>query len=82
MEINSHKNTFEGGMDMDTDVSYATNNTYRYAQNIRLVTNTNGTNGVLQNIDYIKKYEKIDALKTQKILNAIAVQYPYHDETL
>lgn len=82
MEINSHKNTFEGGMDMDTDVSYAANNTYRYAQNIRLVTNTNGTNGVLQNIDYIKKYEKIDALKTQKILNAIAVQYPYHDETL
>lgn len=82
MEINSHKNTFEGGMDMDTDVSYAANNTYRYAQNIKLVTNTNGTNGVLQNIDYIKKYEKIDALKTQKILNAIAVQYPYHDETL
>lgn len=82
MEINSHKNTFEGGMDMDTDVSYAANNTYRYAQNIRLVTNTNGTNGVLQNIDYIKKYEKIDALKTQKILNAIAVQYPYQDETL
>lgn len=82
MEINSHKNTFEGGMDMDTDVSYAANNTYRYAQNIRLVTNTNGTNGVLQNIDYIKKYEKIDALKTQKILNAIAVQYPYRDETL
>ena len=82
MEINSHKNTFEGGMDMDTDVSYAANNTYRYAQNIRLVTNTNGTNGVLQNIDYIKKYEKIDALKTQKILNAIAIQYPYQDETL
>lgn len=82
MEINSHKNTFEGGMDMDTDVSYAANNTYRYAQNIRLVTNTDGTNGVLQNIDYVKKYEKIDALKTQKILNAIAVQYPYQDETL
>ena len=82
MEINAHKNTFEGGMDMDTDMSYIANNTYRYAQNMRLVTNTNGTNGILQNIEYIKKYESIEELKKQKILNAIAVQYPYYDDTL
>lgn len=82
MEINSHKNTFEGGMDMDTDVSYAANNTYRYAQNVRLITDTNGTNGILQNINYVQKYESIDSLKSQTIINAIAVQYPYNDETL
>lgn len=82
MEINAHKNTFEGGMDMDTDVSYAANNTYRYAQNIRLVTNTNGTSGIIQNIEYIKKYEKLESLKQQNIIYAISAEYPYVDDSL
>ena len=82
MEINSQTNTFEGGLDMDTDISYANTNTYRYAENVRLVTNENGTNGILQNIEYIKQYNKIDALSGQNILYAIAAQLPDENEEL
>lgn len=76
MEIKSQTNTFEGGMDMDTDVSFMSNNTYRYAENVRLVTDTNGTNGILQNIQYIKEYLELEQLKDQTILYAIAAQIP------
>lgn len=76
MEIKSQTNTFEGGMDMDTDVAYMSNNTYRYAENVRLVTDTNGTNGILQNIQYIKEYIELEQLKDQTILYAIAAQVP------
>ena len=41
-------NTFTGGMDMDTDISMLPNNKYRYAENLRLVTNADGTTGVIQ----------------------------------
>ena len=82
MEIKSQTNTFEGGMDMDTDVAYAASNTYRYAENVRIITNENGTNGILQNIEYIRKYEKIDKLKDQNILYAISAQLPNENEEL
>lgn len=82
MEIKSQTNTFEGGMDMDTDVSYMSNNTYRYAENVRLVTDTNGTNGILQNIQYIKEYLDIEQLKDQIILHAIAAQIPDDNDEL
>lgn len=76
---NIQLNTFEGGMDMDTDVSFMAKNTYRYSQNMRLVTQTDGTNGVLQNIEYIKKYPEIEELKTQNIIKVITAKIP--DET-
>ena len=47
MEINSQVNTFEGGMDMDSDISMLRNNQYRWAENIRLLTDNAGTTGVL-----------------------------------
>ena len=49
-------NTFTSGMDLDTDVTLIANNKYRYAENVRLVTNDGGTTGVLQNIEGVKKY--------------------------
>lgn len=79
MEIKSQTNTFNGGLDMDTDVSYVSNDTYRYAENIRIVTDTNGTNGILQNIQYIKEYINIDALSNQKIIQVTVGRIP--DET-
>ena len=82
MEINSQTNTFEGGMDMDTDVTRTASNTYRYAQNVRLITNEDGTNGILQSIEYIKKYSKIDALSNQNILHVIAARIPDENEEL
>lgn len=49
-------NTFIGGMNMDTDVSLIPNNQYRYAENVRVFTNDNGTTGAIQNIEGIYKY--------------------------
>lgn len=49
-------NTFIGGMNMDTDVSLIPNNQYRYAENIRVITNDNGTTGAIQNIEGVYKY--------------------------
>lgn len=49
-------NTFLQGMNMDTDVSMIPDSQYRYAENVRIMTNDEGTTGVLQNIEGVKKY--------------------------
>lgn len=82
MEIKSQVNTFDGGMDMDTDVSYLETNKYRYAENVRLATDQRGTAGVLQNIQYFKEYAKIEALEDQTILCVIAGRLPDDDANL
>lgn len=49
-------NTFVEGMDCDTDITMLPNQRYRYAENIRVITNDEGTTGVLQGIEGVKKY--------------------------
>lgn len=49
-------NTFVGGLDLDDDVTIIPSNRYRYAENVRVLTNDNGTTSVLQNIDGIYQY--------------------------
>lgn len=49
-------NTFIGGMNMDMDVAILPDNQYRYAENIRIVTNDSGTTGAIQNIEGVKEY--------------------------
>lgn len=49
-------NTFTGGLNMDSDNSVIKNDQYKYAENIRIMTNDSGTTGVLQNIEGVKKY--------------------------
>ena len=46
-------NSFVGGMNMDIDIHAIPENQYRYAENIRIITDTEGTSGVLQNIQNI-----------------------------
>jgi len=41
-------------MDLDTDLTMLPNNKYRYAENVRVLTNDSGTTGVLQNTDNIE----------------------------
>lgn len=53
---NLQTNTFVGGMNMDADKYAIPNNSYRYAENVRVITNDEGTTGVLQNIEGVKKY--------------------------
>ena len=41
-------NSFVGGMNMDIDIHAIPENQYRYAENIRIITDTEGTSGVTQ----------------------------------
>lgn len=50
-------NTFVGGMNLDTDVTMLPNDQYRYGENVRLITDSDGTTGVLQNIQDVKLVE-------------------------
>lgn len=43
-------NIFTGGLNLDSDVSFIPKDSYRYAENIRVIANTQGTQGVLQDI--------------------------------
>ena len=56
MELNSQINTFSKGMNADIDITMLPEGQYRYAENIRLLTDADGTTGLLQNIEYIRKY--------------------------
>ena len=74
MEQNAQINTFEGGMDLDTDLSKIQSNKYRWASNVRLITDSEGTSGVLQNIEDIKQYEGgLDP--SEKILGTSVTNY-------
>lgn len=55
MEINANVNTFFKGLNLDQDVSLVQPDSIRYAENIRLTANTNGTSAILQNTSYIQK---------------------------
>lgn len=68
MELNSQINTFTKGMNLDTDVTMIPEGQYRYAENIRLLTDADGTTGMLQNIEYIRQYDKGNALEGEAIL--------------
>lgn len=56
MELNSSINTFTKGLNLDSDITMMPEGQYRYAENIRLLTNADGTTGTLQNIDHIRQY--------------------------
>lgn len=57
MKANSVQvNNFQQGMNMDTDVSMLTSQQYRYAENVRILTNDKGTSGTLQTIEGVKSY--------------------------
>ena len=47
MELNSQINTFTNGMNLDTDITMIPEGQYRYAENIRLLTDADGTTGML-----------------------------------
>jgi hypothetical protein len=83
-EINAQTNTFSGGMDLDTDLSMLASNKYRYAENIRLLSDINGLNGTIQNIEDIYKYILDDDLANNKDITILGVAtgkaYNYNDK--
>lgn len=79
MEINAQINTFNGGMNLDADVNYISKNQYKYAENVRIVTNDDGTTGVLQGIEKNKQY-KLNIKESESILGTTTTKW-YNKET-
>lgn len=82
MPNNLQTNTFTGGLDLDSDIIYLKDSQYRNAKNVRVVTNDKGTNGSLQNIDYIKEvsnelspYDKVVATATENEVAVILTKF-------
>lgn len=59
--------SFVGGMNMDADVSVIKNNSYRYAENIELISNESGTATAIQGIEGMLK------------LNNTPIQFNYYE---
>lgn len=57
MELLSQVNTFTGGLNLDDDITMLPKNQYRWATNVRLVTDNEGTSGILQNIEDVRQYD-------------------------
>lgn len=53
-------NTFLKGMNLDHDISIIPDGEYRYAENVRIITNDGGTTGAIQNIEGVKEYTWLD----------------------
>lgn len=56
MELKSQTNTFNTGLNLDDGIYAVPNSSYRYAQNIRVITNNDGQTAVLTDMENIYKY--------------------------
>lgn len=75
MELNASINTFYKGLDLDSDISVLDKNAIRYAENIRLTANSEGTSAVAQNSDYIQKYNINLPSEVSKIIGVVESKY-------
>lgn len=66
-------NTFAKGMNMDVDASLLGDDQYLYAENVRLITNDQGTTGVLQNIEGVKKYTNVSIPDNELIIGTTVI---------
>lgn len=79
MELNNQINTFTKGLDMDTDVTMIPEGKYRYAENIRIMTDAEGTTGLLQNIEHIRQY--IGGIDSTETILGTAVTSMYDEDS-
>lgn len=66
-------NTFTTGLDLDTDLAYIQNSSYRDAHNIRVITNDGGTTATIQSLEKSKKYNLSQAI-TGTIVASLAIK--------
>ncbi len=59
MAANSQTSTFLGGMDRDSSEYMVKEQSYRYAEDIRVITNDNGSTGYIQPRDHIRQYNQV-----------------------
>ena len=84
-------NSFVGGLNTDTDINLLPSSQYRYAENIRIITNDDGNTGVLQNIqDTIEVEGDIFEREGEKVLSIVTVEdyiialtaFPFEGKTI
>ena len=56
-----HINTFQGGLDLDTNVNSYDNTHYPYALNMRLISDTSGESGTLTNMEDSKVIVNVES---------------------
>lgn len=66
-------NTFTTGLDLDTDLAYIQNSSYRDAHNIRVTTNDGGTTATIQSLEKSRKYNLSQAI-TGTIVASLAIK--------
>ena len=81
MEINAQINTFDGGMNLDTDVNYISKNQYKYAENVRIITSDDGTTSVLQGIEKNKQY-KLNIKDSSSIIGTVTTKWYNKDKNI
>ena len=74
MELNANVNTFYKGLNLDQDISIVPSDSIRYAENIKLTTNNEGTAAILQNAEYIQKYN-ITIPDSETIIGTVNAKY-------
>ena len=76
MDINQNQqtNTFVKGMDTDTSDMLLGSDKYRYAENVRVVTNTENNTGELHLVEGTVEKEQITN-DQQKVLQILATNY-------
>ena len=88
---NTQTNSFAAGMNMDTDIMLLPNTQYRYAENVRIITNDDGNTGMLQNIqDTLKVEGDIFEREGEKVLAVVTVDkyivaltsFPFEGKTI
>lgn len=70
-------NTFIKGLNLDIDISAISNEQYRYAENVRVLTDDNGTSGVLQNINDINNIPSNIEIPSDEKIMAVTVINQY-----
>lgn len=86
MDINNNQqvNTFTKGMNTDTSDALLDNSQYRYARNLRLVTNTDSNDGELRMVEgtgtaYTGPWERILAMTAIRDYVIVIAEVPYVD---
>ena len=81
MEIKSQTNIFTGGMDLDSDLSSIPNQSWSYAENVRIVTNNDGSTSILNETDTVHRYSINTNWKMEGVVLGVVSGKSYNFES-
>ena len=81
MEIKSQTNIFTGGMHLDSDLSSIPNQSWSYAENVRVVTNNDGSASILNETDTVHRYSINTNWKMEGVVLGVVSGKSYNFES-